>query len=113
MNDSPPDLPPDLGRLRTVEQFLVLALERVREQIAKQERREQEQQRAIEARPLAPDWLIEQLPSGPTYVHAGDCWAAGKRSTGVSREQARRALRDGATACSACTPDSALGLLEG
>jgi hypothetical protein len=96
VNDLPPALPPDLGRLRTVETFLALSLERVRAEIAKQEQRAAESQRAVEVRPPAPEWLVEQLPSGrTTYVHAGDCWAVGKRSSGVSREQALRALADG------------------
>ncbi len=113
VNDSPPDLPPDLGRLRTVETFLLLALKRVRAEIAQQERRAARNQRAVDARPPAPDWLIEQLPSGQTtYVHAGECWAAGKRSKGISREEALRALADGTEACPVCTPDTALGFRE-
>ncbi|MEV6179939.1 DUF6233 domain-containing protein [Streptomyces sp. NPDC052015] len=114
MNDLPPDLPPDLARLRTVETFLALNLERVRAEIAKQEQLAAAPQRAVEVRPPAPEWLIEQLPSGrTTYVHAGDCWAAGKRAHGISREQARRALADGTEACPVCTPDTALGFVEG
>ncbi|MFE9627604.1 DUF6233 domain-containing protein [Streptomyces sp. NPDC006527] len=114
MNGLPPNLPPDLGRLHTVETFLVRSLERVRAEISKHERRAVEHQRAVEARPPAPEWLIEQLPSGKTtYVHAGDCWAAGKRSNGISREGARRALADGTEACPVCTPDTALGFFEG
>ncbi|MDG9728472.1 DUF6233 domain-containing protein, partial [Streptomyces sp. DH41] len=36
-------------------------------------------------------------------VHAGGCWNAGKRSAGISRDEARRAL-----ACSHCRPDTGL-----
>ncbi|MEV5645082.1 DUF6233 domain-containing protein [Streptomyces flaveolus] len=45
-------------------------------------------------------------------VHAGGCWNAGKRSRGISRDEARRALVDGVQACGACRPDSDLGLLD-
>jgi hypothetical protein len=109
------DLPPDLPRLRTLETWLVLTLDRVRQQIADAERRELERQRGIEARPPAPDWLIERGLSGQdaVYVHAGDCWNAGKRAKGITREQALRALADGIKACPHCNPDTALGFLEG
>ncbi|MFD7406497.1 DUF6233 domain-containing protein [Streptomyces sp. NPDC059866] len=33
------------------------------------------------------------------YVHARDCWTAGKQSAGISREQALRALADGIKGC--------------
>lgn len=107
------DLPPDLPRLRTLETWLVYTLDRVRRQIADAERREQERQRGIEARPPAPDWLLEQGPSGrtPVYVHAGGCWSMGKRGRGISREQAIQALTEGGVvACPVCRPDSALGI---
>jgi hypothetical protein len=45
------DLPPDLPRLRTRETWLILTLDRVRRQTADAERREEELQRGIEARP--------------------------------------------------------------
>ncbi|MEU4655127.1 DUF6233 domain-containing protein [Streptomyces sp. NPDC023723] len=75
----------------------------------------EEQQRA-EARPPAPDWLLEaglNRDAPAVYVHAGDCWYAGKRSRGVDRAVALRALAEGVTACSHCRPDSELGFLEG
>jgi hypothetical protein len=37
---------------------------------------------------------------------------AGKRSKGVQRDQALRALADGVDACPHCRPDSELGYLE-
>jgi hypothetical protein len=59
----------------------------VRRQIADAERREEELQRGIEARPPEPDWLIKLGLSGrdAVYVHVGGCWNAGKRSKGVTQ----------------------------
>ncbi|MFF0163853.1 DUF6233 domain-containing protein [Streptomyces sp. NPDC005263] len=50
---------------------------------------EKPRQHRIEARPPAPQWLLERGLSADNavYVHAGDCWNAGKRSRGVTREQ--------------------------
>ncbi|WP_208639341.1 DUF6233 domain-containing protein [Streptomyces bobili] len=108
------DLPPDLPRLRTLETWLALTLDRVRGQIKDAERREAEHQRGIEARPPSPDWLIERGLSGQdaVYVHAGDCWNAGKRSKGVDRSTALHALTEGVAACPHCRPDTALGVLD-
>ncbi|GAB1332140.1 hypothetical protein ACE1SV_64790 [Streptomyces sennicomposti] len=54
------DLPPDLPRLRTLETWLRYSLARVQQEIAARERREQERQRGIAARPPRPDWVIER-----------------------------------------------------
>ncbi|MFI9772696.1 DUF6233 domain-containing protein [Streptomyces sp. NPDC052415] len=109
------DLPPDLPRLRILETWLVLTLDRVRWQIAEEERRAAERQRGIAARPPAPDWLIEQSLNRnvpPVYVHVGGCHMAGSRSRGVDRGQAIRALTDGVDACPHCRPDTELGVLD-
>jgi hypothetical protein len=37
---------------------------------------------------------------------------AGKRSKGVGREQALRALANGVPACTHCRPDTQLGILD-
>jgi hypothetical protein len=37
---------------------------------------------------------------------------AGKRSRGVQRDQALRALAEGIAACTHCRPDSELGVLD-
>jgi hypothetical protein len=90
-------------------------LERTRRWIAAEERRQAERRRGIEARPPAPDWLIERGLDGHSpavYVHVGGCHMAGKRSKGVERDQALRALTDGVPACTHCRPDSELGYLE-
>ncbi len=110
------DLPPDLPRLRTLETWLALTLDQVRAAIAAAEKREAERQTGIEHRPPPPDWLLEaglNRDSPPVYVHAGGCWNAGKRSRGVDRDTALRALADGIPACTHCRPDTELGWLEG
>lgn len=110
------DLPPDLPRLRTLETWLAYTLDQVRQAIAAAERREAEQRHGIEARPPAPDWLLElglNRDAPPVQVHVGGCWNAGKRSRGVARDEALRALAAGVKACGACRPDSELGFLDG
>jgi hypothetical protein len=90
-------------------------LERTERWIREEEQRQAEQRRGLDARPPEPDWLIERGLDGHTpavYVHVGGCHMAGKRSAGVARDQARRALVEGVTACPHCRPDTELGLLE-
>jgi hypothetical protein len=90
-------------------------LERTRRWIAAEERRQGEQRRGEQARPPEPDWLIEQGLDGrqAVYVHVGGCQMAGKRSRGVERDQALRALAEGVDACTHCRPDSELGFIDG
>ncbi|WP_329376140.1 DUF6233 domain-containing protein [Streptomyces sp. NBC_01483] len=110
------DLPPDLPRLEAIETYLALTLQRVREKKADLQRRQQERQQGERAQPPVPDWLIEQALSRdtpPVYVHVGGCHMAGKRSKGVPRDAALRALVDGVPACTHCRPDSEQGYLEG
>ncbi|MFJ6564696.1 DUF6233 domain-containing protein [Streptomyces sp. NPDC091412] len=110
------DLPPDLPRLRILETWLVLTLDRVRQQIATAERREQERQRGEQARPATPDWILEgglNRDSPPVAVHVGGCPMAGKRWTGGPRDVALRALSEGIEACGHCRPDAELGYLDG
>jgi hypothetical protein len=109
------DLPPDLPRLRTLETWLAYTLAEVRKAITAAEQRERERARGIQDRPAPPDWLRElglNRDSPPVQVHAGGCWNAGKRSRGISRDEARRALVEGIKPCGACRPDSGLGLLD-
>ncbi|MGW4042932.1 DUF6233 domain-containing protein [Streptomyces sp. NPDC004721] len=109
------DLPPDLPRLRTLETWLLLTLDRVRQQITEAERREQERQRGIDARPPAPEWILEQglnRDSPPVTVHEGGCHMAGKRWKGVPRDVAVRALTEGVQACGHCRPDTLLGIFD-
>lgn len=110
------DLPPDLPRLRTLETWLTLQLQQVRQAITTAERREQERQHGEQVRPAQPDWLLEQglnRDNPAVYVHAGGCWNAGKRSKGIDRATALQALAEGVAACPHCRPDNELGYLEG
>ncbi|MDH6610354.1 hypothetical protein M2164_005989 [Streptomyces sp. SAI-208] len=110
------ELPPDLPRLRTLETWLNLQLHQVRTAIEAAEKREAERQHGIEARPPAPDWMLEaglNRDSPAVQVHVGGCWNAGKRSRGVPRDVAFRALAEGVPACGHCRPDSELGYLDG
>jgi len=107
--------PSRLAVLRFLERVQERDLARTRRWIADEERREAEQQHGIQARPPAPEWLIEMglnRHAPPPYVHVGDCWNAAKRSRPVSRDQARRALADGVKACQQCQPDTVLGMLD-
>lgn len=109
------DLPPDLPRLRTLERWLILSLDRVQERIAAEEQRERERQHGIASRPPVPDWVIEigiGANHAPLYVHIGGCHMAGKRVRAASREVAARAITDGVKACSHCRPDTELGVLD-
>ncbi|MGI5378525.1 DUF6233 domain-containing protein [Streptomyces sp. CA-251387] len=106
---------PRLALLRFLERVQLRDLERTRRWIAEEERREAESRRGRAARPPAPDWLIEQSLSRdvpPVYVHVGGCHMAGKRSKGVAREQALRALADRVDPCPHCRPDAALGFVD-
>ncbi|MGW2169374.1 DUF6233 domain-containing protein [Streptomyces sp. NPDC001705] len=110
------DLPPDLPRLRTLETWLAYTLDEVRAAIRQAERREAERQRGIRDRPRPPDWLLEtglNQNSPPVQVHQGDCWNRGRRTRGISLDEARRAITEGVTPCDVCRPDSALGFLDG
>lgn len=108
------DLPPDLPRLRTLETWLAMTLDRVRQQIGTLEA-EAAEKAARKLPPPPPDWLIEHgIGAGrtPVRVHAGDCWDAGSRCHPVDRDTARRALAGGVEACTHCRPDTALGVLD-
>lgn len=93
-----------LDQLRFLERVQQGDLERTRRWIAAEQRR-----------PPEPDWLIERgIGDGPAvYVHAGGCHMAGKRSRGVTRDAALRALADGVEACPHCRVDTELGYLDG
>ncbi|WP_031057860.1 DUF6233 domain-containing protein [Streptomyces sp. NRRL F-5702] len=108
------DLPPDLERLRVLETWLLLSLDRVREQIAAVER-EARQHRAPappagSPGPPKPAWGIADAGLGipAPEVHRGDCWARGAALRPVSAEEARTALAEGVQACEVCRPDRVL-----
>ncbi|WP_069883575.1 DUF6233 domain-containing protein [Streptomyces luteocolor] len=103
-----------LDVLRFLERVQLRDLARTRQWIAAEEQREAERIRGERNRPPAPDWLIEQGLAGrdPVYVHAGGCHMAGKRSRGVTQDQACLALHEGVNACPHCHPDTPLGMLD-
>lgn len=108
------DLPPDLPRLRTLEQQLTIWLGRVRTAIAAAEQREAERRQGEARRPPIPDWVLEVgigVGSPPVDVHTGDCYSIGKRRRPISREQALALLAEGVPACTHCRPDTDLGVL--
>jgi hypothetical protein len=100
--------------LRFLERVQLRDLDRTRSWITAEERREAERIRGEQARPPAPDWLIERGLNGrsPVYVHDGGCRMAGKRSRGVTYDQARQALHERVDACPHCRPDTELGVLD-
>ncbi|MGW2305882.1 DUF6233 domain-containing protein [Streptomyces sp. NPDC001809] len=110
------ELPPDLPRLRTLEHWLVLSLDRVRERIAEIETREAAL-RPVRALPEGPGWVLSFLREGgrpiADSIHIGDCRLAARHRKPLSREEARRALTAGGIrACDICRPDSELGILD-
>lgn len=109
------DQPSRLETLRFLERVQRADLERTQRWILEEERRQAERQRGEQRRPPEPDWLIERgIGDGPAvYVHAGGCHMAGKRSRGVPRDVALRALADGVPACPHCRADTELGYLDG
>ncbi|MCX5253665.1 DUF6233 domain-containing protein [Streptomyces canus] len=113
MNDTGPSR---LAMLRFLERVQERDLDRTRQWIADEEKREADRQRGLERRPPAPDWLLEvglNRDSPPVQVHVGGCWNSGKRTRGIDRGEALRALADGVKACGVCRPDSELGFLDG
>lgn len=104
-----------LDALRFLERVQVRDLARTRRWIADAERREAERLRGEQARPPAPDWLIELgIDSGraTVYVHVGGCHMAKNSTRAITEEQARRALWDQVPACTHCKPDAELGVLD-
>ncbi|MEV7372982.1 DUF6233 domain-containing protein [Streptomyces sp. NPDC090301] len=108
--------PPDLPRLRTLEHWLVLSLDRVLERIAEVETREAAF-RPVRPLPEGPGWVLSFLREGgrpvADSIHIGDCRMAATHRRPLSREEARRALSGGGMrAREICRPDSELGLLN-
>ncbi|TXS52799.1 hypothetical protein EAO77_19505 [Streptomyces sp. t39] len=107
------DLPPDTDRLRVLELWLQLSLQRVRDRIADLERQEAEHRRGLAAVPPVPDWVVETgigADRPRPYLHVGGRHMAGKRVHAVTREVAARAATDGVEACSHCGAAAALGI---
>ncbi|MFD7233187.1 DUF6233 domain-containing protein [Streptomyces sp. NPDC059881] len=112
----PSDLPPDEARLRVLETWLLLILDRVRASLAHLEQQAAIQRKSEQAKP-PPEWTLETSINGrtPLTVHAGDCRMGGSqvRTRPLSREDAIRALTvGGVKACEFCRPNSELGILD-
>lgn len=108
------DTPSRLVMLHFARRIAVQQVEQIDRWIADEERREAEQQQGEERRPPTPDWVVELsigLGARPIEVHAGHCYAIGKRHRAISREQALAALAEGIRACAHCRPDTELGVL--
>ncbi|MFE0950121.1 DUF6233 domain-containing protein [Streptomyces mutabilis] len=87
--------------LRFLERARLRDLERIRRWITEEEQREAEHRAASRRSPPRPtgSWNRASTQGSPSvYVHAGDCWNAGKRSESIDQEQARRALAGGVKA---------------
>ncbi len=97
---------------RVVEQQAPAALTQIAGWIAAEEQREREVAAREARRPAPPEWVAE-LSIGrdrrAILVHAGGCHMIGKRSRGIARDQALRALAEDVEACDHCRPDTALG----
>ena len=105
------DLPPALPRLHALRTWHAMWLKRIDLKIAAVRQREAEQEQGRAARSPQPDWVVELgIGAGrpPAELHAGHCYAIGKRRRPVSRDGARRLLAAGLRACSHCTPDTTL-----
>lgn len=85
-----------LDALRVIERMQLGDLARTRRWIAAEERRDAERTRGVQARPPAPEWLIEEGLGGhkAVYAHVGDCWSGKRRTRPISRDEARRALAE-------------------
>ncbi|MEU3346431.1 DUF6233 domain-containing protein [Streptomyces sp. NPDC006700] len=115
MSDTPSRLELLRFARRVVVQQAQASLAQLDQWIAEEERRQAERERGAQARPPAPEWVLEQglnKDALPVAVHAGVCHMAGKRQRSVPREAALRALAEGVPACSHCRPDTALGVLD-
>lgn len=109
------ELPPNLPRLRALEHWLVLSLDRIRARIAEVE---------ISEAAMCPVRVLPQgarvgdvlpapgRPPGCGQRHIGDCKLAGPQKRPLSSDDARRALTEGGIrAFEICRPDSELGIL--
>ncbi|MGW7433330.1 DUF6233 domain-containing protein [Streptomyces sp. NPDC054861] len=110
------ELPPDLPRLRTLEHWLVLSLDRVRSRIAEIETREAAM-RPVRVLPAGPGWVLSYLRERgrpvADSVHIGDCKLAGPHRKPLNQDEARQAITAGGIrACEICRPDSDLGILD-
>ncbi|MFF2184561.1 DUF6233 domain-containing protein [Streptomyces sp. NPDC058155] len=108
------DLPPDVPRLRVIEQQLTVWLGHVRKAIAEAQAAEAIRANTLPVHsPPVAYRLGDPRPIGgrnePPLLHAGDCRMGGGRP--ITREQALQALTGDAEPCPYCRPDTELGVL--
>ncbi|MFJ7998916.1 DUF6233 domain-containing protein [Streptomyces sp. NPDC096310] len=114
------DLPPDLPRLRILETWHQVQLQRIRDAITTAERnatdqRKAERQQAAQVRdrvkPPPADWTVEWIRGTrqPLTVHVGDCYMPGNTDP-IAKDEAVRLIAGGVEPCQFCRPDTALGL---
>ncbi|MFJ9119432.1 DUF6233 domain-containing protein [Streptomyces sp. NPDC102394] len=109
------DLPPDLDRLHTLRVWHALWLARIDAKIEALRLRQAEAEHGRRTRPRPPEWIVELgIGTGrrPVQVHAGNCHMAGSRRRPVGRDEARRLLATGLTACTHCRPDVQLDVVD-
>ncbi|MFF7705336.1 DUF6233 domain-containing protein [Streptomyces lydicus] len=103
------ELPSDLNRLRTIETYLQLQLQRVQRQVAEAEQWEASRQSAAQSR-TPPEWTLQMgigVDPSPVAVHHGEC-TGGKRLRRITRRDAIEALSVGVLPCALCRPDREL-----
>ncbi|MFE2972355.1 DUF6233 domain-containing protein [Streptomyces sp. NPDC059340] len=82
-----------MARLLTLRVWHAMWLQRIDTKIADLQEREAEQEQGRKNRPQEPDWIVELgIGNGrpPIEVHAGGCYAAGKRRRSVPRDEVAR-----------------------
>ncbi|MER6066768.1 DUF6233 domain-containing protein [Streptomyces sp. NPDC001792] len=88
-------------------------LARIDHKIEQLLRRQTEQERGRHRKPQPPEWIVELgigVGGPPVQVHRGLCYMAGTRRCHINREEARRLLADGTSACTHCRPDTGPGI---
>ncbi|MFI8942777.1 DUF6233 domain-containing protein [Streptomyces syringium] len=99
------DLPPDLPRLRTVETYLDMQLQRVRAAIAEHEQRTKAEPATSET------WILQHIPGAKdrplNWLHRSSCHLA--KGARLSRREAEIALAEPTVRpCGACKADAGL-----
>ncbi|MEU2389595.1 DUF6233 domain-containing protein [Streptomyces sp. NPDC007369] len=111
-------LPPDVGRLRVLEQWCRLLLGLIREKTAELETRERLAEAARSGPIRVPEtgWLIEQgigTRRSAVLVHLAGCGLASGRTRPATRAQAHEVPRHpAADTCQVCGADRELGVAD-
>lgn len=108
------DLPPDVNRLRVIEQQLTIWLGHVQRAIAEAEASEAIRANTLPVTPIPVEYRLgDPRPirgqREPPLLHTGDCRMGSGRP--ITRPQALEALTADAEPCPYCRPDTELGVL--